>query len=55
VVSSAGYLGAGLNKLQADPIDWIYVGTLYGGPALLIGLGLLLRQWSLRAASACAT
>jgi len=55
VVSSAGYLGAGLNKLQADPIDWIYVGTLYGGPALLIGLGLLLRRWSLRAASVRAT
>ena len=49
VVSSAGYLGAGLYALQADPIDWIYVGIVYGGPVLLIGLGLLLRAWSLRA------
>jgi amino acid transporter len=55
VVSSAGYLGAGLNELQADPIDWISVGTKYGGPALLIGLGLLLRWWSMRAASVHAT
>jgi amino acid transporter len=51
VVSSAGYLGAGLYALQADPIDWIYVGIVYGGPVLLIGLGLLLRRWSLRAAA----
>jgi amino acid transporter len=55
VVSSAGYLGAGLYALQADPINWIYVGTVYGGPVLLIGLGLLLRRWSLRAASVRAT
>jgi amino acid transporter len=49
VVSSAGYLGAGLYALQADPIDWLYVAIVYGGPVLLIGLGLLLRNWSLRA------
>jgi len=49
VVSGAGYLGAGLYALQADPIDWIYVGIVYGGPVLLVGLGLLLRAWSLRA------
>jgi amino acid transporter len=49
VVSSAGYLGAGLFALQADPVDWIYVGIVYGGPVLLTGLGLSLRTWSLRA------
>ena len=49
IVSSAGYLGAGLYALQADSVDWLYVSTVYGGPALLIGLGLLLRTWSLRA------
>jgi amino acid transporter len=49
IVSSAGYLGAGLYALQADPIDWLYVVIVYGGPILLIGLGLLLRAWSLRA------
>lgn len=49
IVSSAGYLGAGLYALQADPIDWLYVVTVYGGPFMLIGLGLLLRAWSLRA------
>lgn len=48
IVSSAGYLGAGLYALQADPIDWLYVAIVYGGPVLLIGLGLLLRTWSLR-------
>ncbi len=55
VVSSAGYLGAGLFALQKKPIDWIYVGTVYGGPVLLIGLGMLLRWWSRRAASVRAT
>ena len=49
IVSGAGYLGAGLYALQADPIDWVYVAIVYGGPVLLIGLGLLLRSWSLRA------
>lgn len=49
IVSSAGYLGAGLYALQAESVDWLYVATVYGGPALLIGLGLLLRTWSLRA------
>ncbi|MCA9290822.1 MAG: hypothetical protein KDA25_06815 [Phycisphaerales bacterium] len=43
VVSGAGYRGAGLYALQADSIDWLYVGIVYGGPVLLIGLGLLLR------------
>ena len=49
IVSSAGYLGAGLYALQAESVDWLYVATVYGGPALLIGVGLLLRTWSLRA------
>jgi amino acid transporter len=49
IVSSAGYLGAGLYALQADPVDWLYVAIVYGGPFMLIGLGLLLRTWSLRA------
>ena len=49
IVSSAGYLGAGLYALQAESVDWLYVATVYGGPAVLIGLGLLLRTWSLRA------
>jgi amino acid transporter len=48
-VSGAGYFGAGLYALQSDPIDWIYVGIVYGGPVLLVVLGLLLRRWSLRA------
>ncbi len=48
-VSAAGYLGAGLYALQSDPIDWTYVGIVYGGPVLLVALGLLLRAWSLRA------
>ena len=48
VVSIFGYLGAGLFALQADPIDWIYVAIVYGGPVLLIGLGLALRRVSLR-------
>jgi amino acid transporter len=49
LVSSAAYLGAGLFALQRDPVDWIYVGIVYGGPVIMIGLGLLLRTWSLRA------
>ncbi len=48
VVSAAGYLGAGLYALQEDPINWIYVATVYGGPIALIGLGLLLRAASLK-------
>lgn len=52
VVSCAGYFGAGLHALRADPIDWLYVATVYGGPLLLIGLGLVLRSWSLRAHAA---
>ncbi len=52
VVSSAAYLGAGLFALQSDPVDWTYVGIVYGGPVLLTGLGLLLRTWSLRAHAA---
>ncbi|MFT7519425.1 MAG: amino acid transporter [Kiritimatiellia bacterium] len=47
-ISAAGYLGAGLYALQSDPIDWVYVGIVYGGPVLLVLLGLLLRLWSLR-------
>lgn len=49
VVSAAGYLGAGLFALQADEIDWIYVALVYGGPVLLMALGLLLRTISLAA------
>ena len=49
VVSVAGYAGAGLFALEADPVDWIYVGVVYGGPGLLILLGLGLRALSLRA------
>jgi len=49
IVSLAGYLGAGLYALDADPVDWIYVGVVYAGPIGLILLGLLLRALSLRA------
>ncbi|MCB9464336.1 MAG: amino acid permease [Candidatus Eisenbacteria bacterium] len=49
VVSAAGYFGAGLYALESDPIDWVYVGIVYGGPILLVLLGVLLRAWSLRA------
>jgi amino acid transporter len=49
LVSSAGYLGAGLYALQAPDVDWSYVAVVYGGPVLLIGLGLLLRTVSMRA------
>lgn len=48
-LSALGYLGAGLYALQEDQIDWIYVATVYAGPALLIALGLLLRRASMRA------
>lgn len=48
VVSAAGYFGAGLYALQADPIDWIYVGIVYGGPLALILLGIALRATSMR-------
>lgn len=48
VVSAAAYFGAGLHAVMADPIDWTYVGIVYGGPLLLIGLGVLLRRWSMR-------
>ena len=48
VVSAAGYLGAGLYALESDPVDWLYVAIVYGGPLLLIGLGLLLRGASRR-------
>jgi amino acid transporter len=43
LVSVAGYIGAGLYALQADEVDWLYVAIVYGGPAILILLGLLLR------------
>jgi len=48
VVSAAAYFGAGLHAVMADPIDWTYVGIVYGGPLLLIGLGGLLRRWSMK-------
>jgi hypothetical protein len=40
---------AGLYALQADPVDSLYVAIAYGGPFILIGLGLLLQTWSLPA------
>jgi amino acid transporter len=46
-ISIVGYVGAGLYALQTEPVDWIYVATVYLGPALLIVLGLLLRRLSL--------
>jgi len=49
VVSAFGYLGAGAYALQAQPIDWTYVGIVYGGPIALIFLGLVLRAASMRA------
>jgi amino acid transporter len=48
VVSGLGYFGAGLFALQAETIDWIYVAIVYGGPAAVILLGMLLRTISLR-------
>lgn len=36
----------GLFALQADPVDWIYVGIVHGGPWVLIGLGMALRALS---------
>ena len=48
MVSSLGYLGAGLYALQAETIDWVYVAIVYGGPILLILLGLMLRIISMR-------
>jgi amino acid transporter len=48
LVSGLGYLGAGLYALQAAVIDWLYVAIVYGGPLLLVGLGLGLRQWSMQ-------
>jgi len=49
-VSVVAYLGAGLFAVQAEEIDWIYVATVYLGPVVLIGLGLVLRGASMRAA-----
>jgi amino acid transporter len=49
VVSAAAYFGAGLRVVLVDPIDWTYVGVVYGGPLLLIGLGVVLRELSMKA------
>lgn len=49
VISALGYFGAGLYALDSETIDWVYVATVYGGPLLLIGLGVVLRYASLRA------
>jgi amino acid transporter len=49
VASAFGYLGAGAYALQAQPIDWIYVAVVYGGPIAMIFLGLVLRAASMRA------
>lgn len=48
VVSALGYFGAGLYALDSEPIDWIYVAVVYGGPIGLILLGLALRAVSLK-------
>ena len=48
-VSAAAYFGAGLQAVMTDPIDWTYVGIVYGGPLLLIALGVLVRGLSMRA------
>ena len=48
VVSAAAYFGAGLHAVMVDPIDWTYVVIVYGGPLFLIGLGVVLRGWSMR-------
>ena len=52
VVSSVGYVAAGLYALQSDPVDWIYVVIVYGGPMVMIGLGMLLRFVSMRISAA---
>ena len=52
VISALGYLGAGLYAFEEDDVDWMYVAIVYLGPALLIGLGLLLRRASLARARA---
>lgn len=49
VVSAAAYFGAGLHAVMETPIDWTYVGIVYGGPLLLIGIGVVLRRLSMRA------
>ena len=51
VVSALGYFGAGLFALDAETIDWVYVATIYGGPVLLVVLGIALRAVSLKAHS----
>ncbi len=48
VLSVLAYLGAGAFAAQAAKIDWVYMATVYFGPALLIALGLLLRRASMR-------
>jgi amino acid transporter len=52
VVSSVGYVAAGLYALQSDPVDWIYVAIVYGGPMVMIGLGMLLRFVSMKISAA---
>ncbi len=47
-LSVLGYVGAGLFAAQAETIDWVYMATIYLGPAILIALGLLLRTLSMR-------
>jgi amino acid transporter len=49
VVSAFGYLGAGAYALQEQPIDWVYVAVVYGGPIALIFVGLALRAVSMQA------
>jgi hypothetical protein len=40
---------------MAEPIDWTYVGIVYGGPLLLIGLGVIVRALSMRALRAASS
>jgi amino acid transporter len=47
-VSAAAYFGAGLHAVMAAPVDWLYVGIVYGGPLFLIALGVVLRGLSMR-------
>lgn len=48
VLSVLAYAGAGAFASEAAKIDWIYMGTVYFGPWLLVVLGLVLRRASMR-------
>jgi len=53
-VSAGAYFGAGLQAVTTGPIDWTYVGIVYGGPGLLIAVGVGVRGLSRRAVRASA-